>query len=282
MRSETENTANSGLDPYSGYTPFPPNVSATSALADYTVENGYSDMATYNVEYTAITVELKNSGGTVLHSWSGSLAAGYYVDTPGLEAGDVVRAARARRLPADLPELYWPEEWESLFSDVPVDGLPQRCKVVYSKRTIHGWAVWDVLMNVNEFIEQDPVWEKIGDFRLAQHRGFPDVIEIGGVNLQPDMIGMNIMRSIVAHGVLYCPTQYVVVKPPDEMTFEVMRSWGWETLEEDSEAILHAVWMHGDEEDDPSRYLGMELDSYVNRFSELGYPSSEEVDPWHG
>jgi hypothetical protein len=152
--------------------------------------------------------------------------------------------------------------------------------VVYGRRTIHGWAEWDVLMNVNEFIEQDPVWEKIGDFRLAQHRGFPDVIEIGGVNLQPDLIGMNIMRSIVAHGVLYCPTPYVVVKPPDEMTFEVMRSWGWKTLEEGSEAILHAAWMHGDEDDDPDRYLGMESDPYVNRFSLLGYPSSEEVDPW--
>jgi hypothetical protein len=277
MRSEVAGTADSGADIYSGYGNFPPNRSATSALADYTVANGYTDMASYSIAYTAITVELKNSGGTVINSWTGSLASSYYVDSPGLGNAP----ATLLLLSADLPERYWPMEWRGLFDNV--EALPPRIKVAYGRDTVHGWAEWDVFGDMDpDKYRRTPDWQKIGDFRLAVHRGFPDVIEIGGVNLQPDLIGMKIMRTIVAHGVLYSPTPYVVVKPPDEITFEVMRSWGWKTLEEGSEALLRATWMHGDELDDPDRYLGMESDPIINRFPLLRMPRSKEVDPWSG
>jgi len=275
MRAEVADTADSGNDIYSGYTPFPPNRSATSALADYTVTNGYSDMNNFNLAYTSITVELKNSGGTVLDSWTGPLAAGQTVDSPGLGNTPATRVM----LSEDYPQLYWPEEWQGLFEDVPA--LPQKVKVVYGRQTIHGWAEWDVLGNMdNSRLGDSPDWQKIGDFRLALHRKFPDVIEIGGVNLRPDLVGGNIMRTIVEHGVLYSPTRWVVVKPPDPLTFAVMQSWGWKSLEQGSEALLHAFWMHGDEEDNPDLYLGMESSPITNRFFWLGMPPSEEVDPW--
>ena len=100
------------------------------------------------------------------------------------------------------------------------------------------------------------------------------------MNLRPDLVGGNIMRTIVEHGVLYSPTRWVVVKPPDPLTFAVMQSWGWKSLEQGSEALLHAFWMHGDEEDNPDLYLGMESSPITNRFFWLGMPPSEEVDPW--
>jgi hypothetical protein len=270
MRSE--GTADEGLDPFSGYGNFPPNRTATSALADYTVANGYSDMYNHNIVYTAITIELKNSGGTVIASWTGSLAAGNTPDQPG-KGNTVTRSARASS-PQSFQEYYWPVEWRGLFDNYKESSGSYN--VIKFNRDLHDGSA--------EWIVYDPESERIGDFRLGIRKGTDDTIEIKGVNLKPDLVGMGIMQSIVHHGTVWCPTRYVFIEPPDPITYNVMRSWGWTKFEDwNSRFTSEAFYMLYDYEA-TDKYLI--YDTYVpmyNRFSELGFPPFEAVkQEWPG
>jgi hypothetical protein len=267
MRPEGSQTSD-GLDPYSGYTPFPPNRSATSVLADYTVANGYTDMKNNDIVYSAITIELKNSGGTVIASWSGSLAAGNTPDQPG-KGNTVTRMARVQAVLNK--DFYWPVEWRGLFDNF-ADFMPSKPIVRFNK---------DVHTGAGEWIVYDEQGERIGDFRLALRKGVTDTVEIHGVNLKPDLIGMSIMRSIVHHGTIWCPTRFVVVEPPNKPTYDVMRSWGWQKLEEASAKSSSYLFYRKFDLLAKDKYLI--YDTHVpmyNRFSELGFPSLDEVAEW--
>jgi hypothetical protein len=257
-----------GLDPYSGYTPFPPNRTATSALADYTVADGYSDMS-YTRDPTPdynYTIELKNSGGTVIASKTGTIL-GTWVGTAGATAfGNML--AQARNIHSDL---YWPPEWQDLFSAIL--GLGNRMKVEFFEHTKNGTAEWHVLQ-LDEDTLQD--WTKIGDFRLAMRVGNHNIVEIHGVNLAPDLVGQHIMKTVVDYGVQYCPTRYVIVRPPNQPTFDVMRTWGWNIFDErpDLNDVKQTILDRGE---NPDRYLVNESNPITNYFHTLGLSPSDEV-----
>jgi len=258
-----------GLDGHSGYAPFPPGRAATSALADYTVANGYTDMEASNGYYgyatadiTSMTILIRNSGGGVLSQW-GPAAIPYTYDnvhTPGLGTAPPPPPAVVSQ-----EHYYWPEEWRGLFDNIEAFG--QAYSIVWGRDILNkGEGEWDVL-------DRDGV--KIGDFRLAVLKGNPGVIEIRGVNIAPDLVGLGIMKSIVAHGVEYCPTEDIIILPPDEATKAVMQSWGWQELTSLS-PLSHAA-LPNQYRINLDRGLFMRSDPMYNRFTELGLPSWQEV-----
>jgi hypothetical protein len=264
MSTETAGQSGVGTDAYSGTGNFPPNRTATSALADYTVANGYSDMGNYSIVYSAITIELKNSGGTVIASWTGSLPAGRTVDSPGLGSAPVAAMRGAARMVQPL-EFYWPEEWRGLFDQV--DTLYPVYSVRWGRDIPNkGEGEWDVF---------DVDGTKIGDFRLAMRYGSPGIIEIRGVNLAPDLVGMKIMRHIVEHGVTYCPTEDVIITPPDEITYQVMQSWGWQEMTTLSPLSLAAL--PREYQENLKRSLFIRSDPMYSLFPLLGFPTWPEV-----
>jgi hypothetical protein len=264
VTTETAGSAGVGTDAYTGYGNFPPNRTATSAIADYTISNGYSDMSSFSIAYTAITIELKNSGGTVIASWTGSLPTGQFKDSPGLGTAPVtLRAGPAERISPEL--FYWPPEWRGLFDNVVVFG--QWNSVRWGRDIPNkGEGEWDVF---------DREGVKVGDFRLAMRYGNPGIIEIRGVNLAPDLVGQQIMKTIVAHGVEFCPTEDIIIMPPDEMTKAVMVSWGWHEMTELSPLSVAALPQ--EYQDNIGLCLYMRSDPMYNRFVELGFPAWQEA-----
>lgn len=255
MRSDVVDSS-SGLDPYSGYTPFPPNRTATSALADYTVADGYSDMGNIDVVYDAITIELKNSGGTVIASWTGSLAAGNTPDSPGINPTLMKRATYTPE-----QELYWPAQWRTMFDKI--DGLNPDYVVQFNRDIPHkGEAEWIVLTREGE---------PIGDFRLTLRKGYYNLIEVRGVNLQPDLIGLSIMRRIVEFGIKYGPSEYVLVKPPNQITYDVMKTWGWVPLRETM--FYNQVHLAEEYEEEPDKVLVHYLPASHSYWPTLGLPN---------
>jgi hypothetical protein len=267
-----------GLDAHSGYAPFPPARSAiktadstpVTLVDDYNVGNGYTDQEASNGYYgysapnlTLLTIILRNSGGGVLSQW-GPAAINYGTSehVPGLGVGP----AAFRALAAPDPELYyWPEEWRGLFDRL--DTFGQAYTVVWGRDIPNkGEGEWDVL-------DRDGV--KIGDFRLAMLKGNPGIIEIRGVNLAQDLVGMGIMKTIVAYGVEYCPTEDIIIHPPDEATYNVMKSWGWQEMTKLS-PFSHVV-LPNEYRDNLSKSLFMRSDPMYNRFTELGLPPWQDV-----
>jgi hypothetical protein len=220
-------------------------------------------MMSSNVGYTAITIELKNSGGTVLTSWTGSLPNTRFMDEPGKKYAVTPPAQREQPGPAE--EFYWPQEWRGMFDRI---GILNPAYTVRWGRDIpnKGEGEWDVF---------DIEGAKVGDFRLAMRYGFPGQIEIRGVNLASDLVGQQIMRHIVEHGVEYCPTDYVIIKPPDPATKAVMQSWGWREMTELS--ALSMVALPLEYQENLGACLWMWSDPMYNRFRELELPSWQEV-----
>jgi hypothetical protein len=116
---------------------------------------------------------------------------------------------------------------------------------------------------------------KVGDFRLAMRHGYPGIIEIRGVNLEPSLVGQQIMRSVVEHGIEYCPTEDIIIRPPDPTTKAVMQSWGWHEMTELSALSLAALPQEYTE--NLSECLWNWSDPMYNRFVELGFPPWQEV-----
>jgi hypothetical protein len=273
-----------GLDAHSGYAPFPPGRSAiktadstaVSLVDDYTVANGYTDQEASNGYFgysapaiTLITIILRNSGGGVLSQY-GPVALPYNTDgvhIPGLGVGPATFSALGATMSSEPPQelYYWPEEWRGLFDRL--DTFGQAYTVVWGRDIPNkGEGEWDVL-------DRDGV--KIGDFRLAMMRGNPGIVEIRGVNLAQDLVGLGIMKTIVAYGVEWCPTEDVIITPPDEATKQVMMSWGWREMTELS-PFSHAV-LPNQYRENLDKSLYMRSDPMYNRFVELGFPTWQEV-----
>jgi hypothetical protein len=73
----------------------------------------------------------------------------------------------------------------------------------------------------------------------------------------------------------YCPTEDIIILPPDPMTKAVMQSWGWREMTELSALSLAAL---------PQEYrenirlcLFNWSDPMYNRFRDLGFPSWQEA-----
>jgi hypothetical protein len=280
-----------GLDSHSGYDPFPPGRSAIKTsdstpvtFSDYSVANGYTDQEANNGFYgysapgmTLATIILRDVNGATLASWGPAALAytGIKPDhVPGLGIGPETRAS-ALSVPTTnavvtKSELYWPVEWRGLFSNVygQVIGFGQD---VLEGNTA-GCAEWWVYNDVGD---------RIGDFKLGLRKGITDTIEIHGVNLAPDLVGMGIMKAIVHHGTIWSPTRFVVLEPPNQPTYDVMRGWGWQKLEEAPAKSSSAAFYKVFDPRETDRYLI--YDTHVpmyNRFSELGFPPLEEVVQW--
>jgi hypothetical protein len=283
VRSDTDG----GLDSHTLTGSTPANTFASVTAVDdgaalaFTVSEGYSTMsppydATTTKPSTTVTIQLKNSGGTVIASLVQAVAAPH-TDSPGFartigRMGAPITAQAPESPVSAVNDWYWPVEWEGLFDRLPYE-TQMPINIKFGRRLDNGIAEWWVY---------DKDDERIGDFRLAMRKGITDTIEIHGVNLKPDLIGFGIAKSIVHYGTIWSPTRFVVLQPPDQMTYGVMNQmWGWTKLEDapvkSRSALFHRVYS-------PSRKDTFLLyDTHVpmyNRFSELGYPYPEEVAQW--
>ena len=246
----------------------PTGVSAVTTLvsdgtaADYTVAEGYADMDSVNTSKTNMTfsVQLKNSGGTVLSSWSGSLDPNF-ADTPGI-------LYTASRTAKEQPkEYYWPTEWRGIFDNFPTPDP----KIEWYGESHKGEGIWNVYLYE----------ELVGDFRLGLIPGITDSIQICGVNIRQDLIGLGVMKDVVRHGTRWSPMRFVFVEPPDEITYAVMQSWGWTPLEDASKKSKSYEFYRKTMNRESGKFLI--YDTHVpmyNRFSELGLPEFEEVAQW--
>lgn len=287
MTVPVRDDAAGGLDAHSGYAPFPPGRSAirtsdglaVSLTDDITVTNGYTDQGGGNGYYgysapnmTLVTITLRDVNGTTLASWGPTALpyASYPTLVPGLGIGPTTFMAARQASPVSTSDLYWPEEWRGLFDNIA--NMDVRFGRIVSDGNTAGSAEWWVF---------DQSGERIGDFKLALRKGITDNIEIHGVNLKPDLVGMGIMKVIVHHGTVWSPTRFVSLLPPNQPTYDVMRSWGWTKLEDAPHKSKSAAFYKVFDPRQKDRYLI--YDTHIpmyNRFSELGLPSLEEVVQW--
>lgn len=256
-----------GTDPYSGYAEFPPTRTATSTLSNYTVLNGYSDMWNNDINYTAVTIELKNSGGTVIASWTGALPAGNSPDQPGKGNTVALREAEpTRSLNTWDTDLQWPEEWQDTFF-AHVDGVSPMFDIKFVGFTnIRHEATYEVYDKLNG--------ELAGYFKVGFRPHMLDVGEIRGGYMRPEYYGQGVLKNMAAHFLKFGPWEWITCKQPDQETYDVMASWGMVPL---TETPLKFRRFDNEYMANPANVLCAYRPKEESYFHYLGIPSLEEL-----